>query len=53
MVGVIVGSLWSLLRGQSEVYLPGMLVSTAVIAFFLWFGVRQFRKTEKVFADLI
>jgi lipopolysaccharide transport system permease protein len=53
MVGVIDGFRWCILRGQSEVYVPGLLVSVAVIAFFLWFGVRQFRKTEKAFADLI
>jgi lipopolysaccharide transport system permease protein len=38
---------------QSELYLPGLLTSDAVMAFFLWFRVRQFRKTEKSFADLI
>jgi len=29
------------------------VTSVAAIAFFLWFGVYQFRKTEKSFADLI
>jgi len=53
MVGVIDGFRWCILRGQNELYLPGLLASGAVIAFFLWFGVRQFRKTEKSFADLI
>ena len=53
MVGVIDGFRWCILRGQSELYLPGLLASIAVIAFFLWFGVRQFRKMEKSFADLI
>jgi lipopolysaccharide transport system permease protein len=53
MVGVIDGFRWCILRGQSELYLPGLLTSVAVVAFFLWFGVRQFRKTEKSFADLI
>jgi lipopolysaccharide transport system permease protein len=53
MVGVIDGFRWCLLRGQSELYTPGLLISIAAIAFFLWFGVRQFRKTEKGFADLI
>jgi lipopolysaccharide transport system permease protein len=53
MVGVIDGFRWSVLRGQSELYAPGLLVSVAVIAFFLWFGVRRFRRTEKSFADLI
>ena len=53
MVGVIDGFRWCILRGQSELYPPGLLASVAVTAFFLWFGVHQFRKTEKSFADLI
>ena len=53
MVGVIDGFRWCILRGQSELYPPGLLASIAVTAFFLWFGVHQFRKTEKSFADLI
>jgi lipopolysaccharide transport system permease protein len=53
MVGVIDGFRWCILRGQNELNLPGLLTSGAVIAFFLWFGVRQFRKAEKSFADLI
>jgi len=53
MVGVIDRFRWCILRGQSELYLPGLLASFAMTAFFLWFGVRQFRKTEKSFADLI
>src|ERR1700730_9643126 len=53
MVGVIDGFRWCILRGQSELYLPGLLASFAVTAFFLWFGIRQFRKTEKDFADLM
>jgi lipopolysaccharide transport system permease protein len=53
MVGVIDGFRWCIIRGQGELYTPGLLVSVAVIAFFLWFGVRQFRKTEKGFADFI
>jgi lipopolysaccharide transport system permease protein len=53
MVGVIDGFRWCILRGQSELYAPGLLASVAVIAVFLWFGVHQFRKTEKSFADLI
>jgi lipopolysaccharide transport system permease protein len=53
MVGVIDGFRWCILHGQSELSAPSLLTSIAVIAFFLWFGVRQFRKTEKSFADLI
>jgi lipopolysaccharide transport system permease protein len=53
MVCVIDGFRWCILRGQSELYLPGLLTGVVVTAFFLWFGVRQFRKTERSFADLI
>jgi lipopolysaccharide transport system permease protein len=53
MVGVIDGFRWCILRGQSELYRTGLLASVAVIVFFLWFGVHQFRKMEKSFADLI
>jgi lipopolysaccharide transport system permease protein len=53
MVGIIDGFRWCILRGQGELYPPGLLASVAVTAFFLWFGVRQFRRTEKSFADLI
>jgi lipopolysaccharide transport system permease protein len=53
MVDVIDGFRWCVLRGQGGLYLPGVFTSAAVIAFFLWFGIRQFRRTEKSFADLI
>jgi lipopolysaccharide transport system permease protein len=51
MVGVIDGFRWCLVGG--ELYPLGLLASIAVGGFFLWFGIRQFRKTEKSFADLI
>jgi len=53
VVGVIDGFRWAILGGESELYLPGFLLSWAVIAVFLWLGVRQFRKMEKSFADII
>lgn len=53
VVGVIDGFRWCILRGQSELYLPGLIASVVVTAFFLWFGIRQFRKSERSFADLI
>jgi len=53
MVGVIDGFRWCILGGQSAVYLPGLMESIAVASFFLWFGVRRFRRTEASFADLI
>ena len=53
VVGVIDGFRWCLLGGESRLYLPGFALSLTVVAFFLWFGVRQFRRTERTFADLI
>jgi lipopolysaccharide transport system permease protein len=53
MVGVIDGFRWCILGGQSQLYLPGLTASLCVTAFFLWFGIRRFRRTETSFADLI
>jgi lipopolysaccharide transport system permease protein len=53
VVGVIDGFRWCLLGGQSQLYLPGLVLSIGVIAFFLWLGIRQFRKMENSFADLV
>jgi lipopolysaccharide transport system permease protein len=53
VVGVIDGFRWCILGGQSELYTPGLVISIGVTAFFLWFGIHQFRKMEKSFADLI
>ena len=53
VVGVIDGFRWCLLRGQSELYMPGLYLNLVIIAAFLWLGVSYFRKTERTFADLI
>lgn len=53
MVGVIDGFRWCILGGQSQLYLPGLAMSLAVTIYFLWLGIRQFRKMERSFADLI
>jgi len=53
MVGVIDGFRWCILGGSSRIYLPGFLLSLAIIAFFLWLGISRFRKMEKTFADII
>ena len=52
IVGVIDGFRWCVLGG-STIYWPGFLMSLATTIFFLWFGLRQFRKMERSFADLI
>lgn len=53
MAGVIDGFRWAILGGDSQLYFPGLAIGASVVAFFLWFGIRQFRKMEKSFADLI
>jgi lipopolysaccharide transport system permease protein len=53
MVGVIDGFRWCLLGGESQLYLPGIWLSVGVTGLFVWLGIRQFRKMEKRFADLI
>jgi lipopolysaccharide transport system permease protein len=53
MVGIIDGFRWCIVGGQSPIYLPGFLLSLAVVAFFLWFGIRTFRRIERGFADMI
>lgn len=53
MVAVIDGFRWCILGGTSPIYWPGFCLGLAVTAFFAWFGIRQFRKMEKSFADHI
>lgn len=53
MVGVIDGFRWAILGGEVNLYWPGFLLSWGLIAGFLWLGIRQFRRMEKSFADLI
>jgi lipopolysaccharide transport system permease protein len=53
IVGVIDGFRWSILGGTNHIYLPGFLMSIGTTGVLLWFGVRQFRRAENTFADLI
>lgn len=53
MVGVIDGFRWCILGDKSTIYLPGFLLSLAIIGLFLYLGINRFRKMEKTFADLI
>ncbi|MDB5594717.1 MAG: type transporter [Hyphomicrobiales bacterium] len=53
IVGVIDGFRWCLLGSESPLYVPGFVVSLVVVAFFLWFGIRTFRGTERTFADMV
>jgi len=53
MVGVIDGFRWSILGGNSQIYWPSLMFTIVITVFFLWLGIRQFRRMEKTFADLI
>jgi lipopolysaccharide transport system permease protein len=53
VVGVIDGFRWSLLRGQSSIWLPSLLISIVLTIAICAGGVWYFRKTEKTFADVI
>jgi lipopolysaccharide transport system permease protein len=53
VVGVIDGFRWCILGGESQLYIPGFLLSMIVVAAFLWLGIAQFRRTERSFADLL
>ena len=53
MVGVIDGFRWALLRGGTELYLPGIMLSTLLSLLLLFSGLWYFRKTERVLADVI
>lgn len=52
-VGVIDGFRWCLLGGDSALYVPGFLVSLAVVGGLLWVGIVFFRRQERTFADMI
>jgi len=53
MVGVIDGFRWAICGGEFAIYWPGFAASLGITVFFLWFGVRYFRATERTFADVI
>jgi len=53
VVGIIDGFRWCLLGGESRLHPPGFCLSLGVVAAFLWIGVGYFRRTERIFADLL
>jgi lipopolysaccharide transport system permease protein len=53
MVGVIDGFRWAILGGKSQIYLPGFMLSVALVVFLLLSGIWYFRRMERTFADVI
>lgn len=53
MVGVIDGFRWTILDGHPSLYWPGLALSSALTAFLLVTGIRNFRNAERTLADTI
>lgn len=53
MVGVIDGFRWAIIGGEAQIYLPGFLLSLAIVGFVFVTGIMYFRKMERTFADVI
>jgi lipopolysaccharide transport system permease protein len=53
MVGVIDGFRWAILGGESQLYLPGFILSLGLVFVLLMSGIWYFRKMERTFADVI
>jgi lipopolysaccharide transport system permease protein len=53
MVVVIDGFRWAIMRGNAEINLPGFGLAILLVSVVLVTGIQYFRKTEKLFADVI
>jgi lipopolysaccharide transport system permease protein len=53
MVGVIDGFRWAILGQNIKLYWPGFIISIVLTAVIFLSGLRYFRHTERVFADVI
>ena len=53
MVGVIDGFRWAILGGETQLYLPGFLLSAGFVVLLLVSGIQYFRAYERSFADVI
>jgi lipopolysaccharide transport system permease protein len=51
MVGVIDGFRWAILGGESQIYMPGFLLSLGFVILLLVSGIWYFRKMERTFAE--
>jgi len=53
MVGVIDGFRWALLGGETQLYIPGFILSTCLSLLLFLLGIRFFYRAERTFADII
>jgi lipopolysaccharide transport system permease protein len=53
MVGIIDGFRWAVLRGATPLEPMTIGISIAMTLMFLWLGISYFRRTERLFADVI
>jgi len=53
MVGIIDGFRWCILGPETIVYWPGLAIAIAEVVVFVASGIWYFRRTERVFADVI
>ena len=53
MVGVIDGFRWAVSGGRSSIFIPGLIMSVAVMSVLLASGIWYFRRMERTFADVI
>lgn len=52
-VGIIDGFRWSILGGENLIAMPELILSVLMTAFLIFSGIWYFRKTERIFADVI
>ena len=53
LAGVIDGFRWAVLGGESPLHWPSLALSVFLTLFLLFLGIYYFRKTERLFADVI
>jgi lipopolysaccharide transport system permease protein len=53
MVCVIDGFRWALLGGETQLYVPGFVLSACLTTLIFFLGIRFFYKFERTFADII
>lgn len=53
MVGIIDGFRWCILGGQTAIDTTSIVMSCVITGVMLWLGIRQFRRMEREFADVI